>query len=85
MSSRLRSSSEGDQLQPRPLEGVGGTPGLTSDPRPRAALTVRQVLMSVQTFPSPVYFGKQLQTACRGRGKRVIAQADSAGSHPRIL
>lgn len=43
----------------------------TSTPHPRcregAVLTVKQTLMRVQTFPSPVYFGKQLQTACPGR------------------
>ena len=42
-----------------------------STPHPRcregAVLTVKQTLMRVQTFPSPVYFGKQLQTACPGR------------------
>lgn len=34
--------------------------------RPGGVLTVRQTLISEQTFPSPVYFGKQLQTACAG-------------------
>lgn len=52
---------------PRPRRGVGGTPGLSAEGTgPRTILTVKQVLMSVQTFPSPVYLGKQLQTACPG-------------------
>lgn len=50
-----------------PRRGAGGTLGLATEGfGPRAVLTVRQVLMSVQTFPSPVYLGKQLQTAYPG-------------------
>lgn len=43
--------------------------------------------MSVQTFPSPVYFDKQLQAACpggRGNGSfhREVLLAVSSGHHP---
>ena len=69
--------------EPSPARQVGDTPGRTSlGLGPGALLTVKQVLMNVQTFPSPVYLGKQLHTACPGRGgKRVISLRDSAGSH----
>lgn len=46
--------------------------------RPGSILTVKQTSMSVQVFPSPVYFGKQLQTACSGAEVNVIYQQVSA-------